>query len=315
VLPTNTSAEATMALAGSTAAPGEVSGTAVPARPGKKAATPRATPAPAAAPAPVATLAGGAIMPALPRASAQRVDPGALLFSAARTKYDSRLLDEARADLQTLLRDHPTSASAPGAWLLSARIDSQQGRPDDAIAGLLRLRSSYRDDSANAEGSVLLGQLLERSKRPDRVALAREVLGDVPQRFAESPWAPRALAQRALLETRERVKATDPSLGTVPAAFETNRLLIERYPASPEAESALWQVAAEYEDRKVYDRAVATLVDMTKRFPQTRYDAWWQLGELYDKRLKDAAAARGAYANVPPSSARYKDAQKRAERR
>ncbi len=140
-------------------------------------------------------------------------------------------------------------------------------------------------------------------------------LGDVPQRFPESPWAPRALAQRALVETRERLKASDSSLGSVPAAFVTNRTLVEKYPASPEAEAAGWQLASVYEDRKAWDRAAAAYAGLATRFPQTRFDAWWRAGEIYEKRLKDDGAARAAYAKVPPTSPKYKDAQKRAQGR
>ena len=214
--------------------------------------------------------------------------------------------------MQALLRDHPSSSAAPGAWLLSARIDADQGRLDEAIAALSELRSRFPDDAANAEGSVRLGQLLERTKRADRITLARQVLADVPRQFPDSPWAVRALAQRALLETRERVKDADPALGSVPAAFLSQRALTERYPSAPEAEFAGWQVAAFYEDRKIYDKAAAVYAELAARFPETRYDAWWRAGELYEKRLHDDAAAKAAYARVPPSSPRYKDAQKRA---
>jgi TolA-binding protein len=315
-LATSDAAQAAIASAAATAVPADVAGAAV-AGTGSRPAAPRPrAPATAVPPAPAKTpLEGGAIVPVLPRASPQRVDPGGLLLTAARTKYEAKLLDQARADVQALLRDHPSSASAPGAWLLSARIDADQGRLDEAVSALFQLRSRFADDVANAEGSVRLGQLLERTRRADRVSLARQVLGDVPRAFPDSPWAPRALAQRALLETRERVKDTDPALGSVPASFLSHRALVERYPSAPEAEFAGWQVAMFLEDRKVYDKAAAAYSDLATRFPGTRYDAWWRAGELYEKRLRDDAAAKAAYARVPPSSPKYKDAQKRAAQR
>jgi outer membrane protein assembly factor BamD (BamD/ComL family) len=312
-LSTNAAAQNAITSAGATAVPGEVSGAVVPSRTPKPSA-PRAAAAPT--PVPAATpLSGAAIVPALPRASPQRVDPGALLLTAARTKYDAKLLDQAQADVQTILREHATSAAVPAAWLLAARIASDQGRSDDAIQALTRLRSQFPDDTGNAEGALLLARMLERTKRPDRVSLAITALGDVPQKFPDSPWAPRALAQRALIETRERVKGGDSVLGSVPAAFLTNRTIVEKYPTSPEAESAGWQVGSLYEDRKKWDRAAAAYSDLATRFPQTRYDAWWKAAEIYDRRLKDAAAARAAYAKVPPSSPKYKDAQKRLQSR
>ena len=312
LIASNDAAQAAISSAATGAVPADVVGVAVPGR-GQRPAAPRAPAAPVTPPPAAATpLEGAAIVPVLPRASPQRVDPGGLMLSAARTKYDSKMLDQARADVQALLRDHPSSAAAPGAWLLAARIDADQGRVDDAIAALSQLRNGFADDPANAEGGVRLGQLLERSKRPDRIPLARQVLADVPRKFPDSPWAPRALAQRALLETRERVKDTDPVLGSVPAAVLSHRSLVEQYPSAPEAEFSWWQLAAFYEDRKIYDKAAAACSELATRFPQTRYDAWWRAAELYDKRLHDDAAAKAAYARVPASSPKYKDAQKRA---
>ena len=312
-LSTNATAQEAITSAAATAVPAEVSGAVVPSRTPKPAA-PRAAAAPT--PAPAATpLSGAAIVPALPRASPQRVDPGALLLTAARTKYDAKLLDQAQSDVQTILREHATSTAAPDAWLLSARIASDQGRSDDAIAALTRLKSQFPDDTGNAEGALLLARLLERTKRPDRVSLAIAALGDVPRTFPDSPWAPRALAQRALIETRERQKGGDSALGSVPAAFLTNRTIVEKYPTSPEAEFAGWQVGSVYEDRKAWDRAASTYADLATRFPQTRYDAWWRAADIYDKRLKNEPAARAAYSKVPPSSPKYKDAQKRLQSR
>jgi hypothetical protein len=194
-----------------------------------------------------------------------------------------------------------------------AKVQSQQGRLDAAIDWASSLRSHYPAAAATAEGSVLLGQWLERSKRPDRIATARTVLGDVPQKFGDTVWAPRALAAKALLETRERVKDTDPAFGSVPAAFLTNRLLAERYASAPEAELAFWQVGDEFEGRKRYDLAAKAFADLGAHFPETRYDAWWRAAELYDKRLKDRPAAQAAYAKVPAASKNYKEAQKRAQ--
>ena len=97
--------------------------------------------------------------------------------------------------------------------------------------------------------------------------------------------------------------------------FDLNRTIVEKYPASPEAEFAGWQVGSVYEDRKAWDRAASTYSDLATRFPQTRYDAWWRAGDIYDKRLKNETAARAAYSKVPSSSPKYKDAQKRLQSR
>ena len=136
----------------------------------------------------------------------------------------------------------------------------------------------------------------------------------IPSRHRFSVWAPRALAAKAALETREKIKAPDPVLGTTAsAALATNRLLIERYRNAPEAQAALWEVGAAYEDARRYDLAAAAFHDLGTRFPQTRYEAWWRAGELYEKRLKDTSAARAAYSKVPASSPNYATAQKRSK--
>ena len=37
----------------------------------------------------------------------------------------------------------------------------------------------------------------------------------------------------------------------------------------------------------------------------------WEAGELYEKRVRDVAKAKDAYARVPQTSRRYRDAQKK----
>ena len=256
--------------------------------------------------------AGNAIVPVVPKESPLKPDPGELLLGAARGKADARLYDQALTDLQTIVHDHATSTAAPGAYLLMAKVQAQQGRSDDAIASATALRAKFPASGSTAEGSVLLGQWIERSRQENRVVVARGILADVPVKFPDSPWAPRALAAKALLETRERVKETDPTFGSVPAQFLTNREIAEKYATSPEAELAFWQVGEEYDSRKRYDLAAKAFADLGTHFPETRYDAWWRAAELYDKRLKDRAAAQAAYAKVPSSSRNFKDAQKRA---
>jgi hypothetical protein len=49
-------------------------------------------------------------------------------------------------------------------------------------------------------------------------------------------------------------------------------------------------------------------------FPNTRFDAWFKAGELYERRLNNREAARAAYLKVPASSSKYRDAQNRSQR-
>jgi hypothetical protein len=53
---------------------------------------------------------------------------------------------------------------------------------------------------------------------------------------------------------------------------------------------------------------------LAERAPQSDKDAAWRAGELYEKKVKDPAKARDAYAKVPPNSPRYKDAQKKLQK-
>jgi hypothetical protein len=57
------------------------------------------------------------------------------------------------------------------------------------------------------------------------------------------------------------------------------------------------------------------LTELATRFPNNPHDAWWRLGELYERQLRDPDRARAAYAQVPSTSSRYRDAQRRANRK
>ena len=71
------------------------------------------------------------------------------------------------------------------------------------------------------------------------------------------------------------------------------------------------KLAQLYIQMKRYDLAAATLEKLAERDPENRYDAWFAAAEVADRRLKDAARARSAYARVPHSSIHFADAQKR----
>jgi TolA-binding protein len=234
------------------------------------------------------------------------------MLEVARAKYDTRLYDQALADLRTITATHRASAATPAAYLLMGQIHEQQSRPDDAMAAYVELRSRHPRTDAAAQGTFRLAQLTVRTKRPDRVKSARDLFGAVSIEHPSSVWAPRALAAKAALEAREKIKEHDDVLGAnVSAAVATNRMLAERYPTAAQTELALWQLGEAYDDRKRYDLAAAAFEALATRFPLTRYDAWWRAAEVYDKRLKNKDAARGAYSRVPSRSPNYSDAQRR----
>ncbi len=114
---------------------------------------------------------------------------------------------------------------------------------------------------------------------------------------------------------KKRIKQSDPVLkATAPASLATYRTLSETFPKAPASEEALWKVAEMYEDAKRYDLAAQALTDLGTRFPSTRYDAWFRAGEILERKVKDKARAKAAYANVPSSSPNYREAQDKARK-
>jgi outer membrane protein assembly factor BamD (BamD/ComL family) len=233
----------------------------------------------------------------------------------ARAKFDAGLLDQALVDLKGIAARTPPSPNAPAALLLVGAIYDRQNHPDDAQAAYVELRTKYATSPAAAEGTFAMADLVLRSKRGDREQAARDLFAEIPQSAPDSPFAPRALARKAALEERAKLRVVDPQLNTsVPAALVSYRTLVEKYPKADAAEASLAKLADMYEDLKRYDLAAKSLDDLTERFPNTRTDAAWRAAELYDKKIKDPNAAKSAYARVPTTSSHYKDAQKRAQR-
>ena len=62
---------------------------------------------------------------------------------------------------------------------------------------------------------------------------------------------------------------------------------------------------------KRYDLQAQALTGLGSYFPKTRHDAWWEAGEIFERRLRDVAKAKDAYSRVPSTSRRYRDAQKK----
>jgi hypothetical protein len=69
-----------------------------------------------------------------------------------------------------------------------------------------------------------------------------------------------------------------------------------------------------YDDLKRFDEAARVFTELAERYPETEYEAWFRAAEVYERRLKEVARAQHAYARVPPTSPRFKDAQKRLRR-
>ncbi len=275
----------------------------------KAAAAKTAAAAAAAAPPPPAAPAAPAPPPPTPE-----IDPVQEAVAVANGQIEAKQYDQALAGLQGALGQKPGSPRAPYANLLVARIYDRQRRAEAAMAAYIAVKNRYPRDPATAEALFRLAELVQDTKQPDRLQVARGYLDSVVNDFGNSPFAPRALQWRAAIEDRQNLKTNDAAIGKpVPASLVTLRQLAERYPTSQPAEEALWKLSSQYQDLKRFDLAVAALTDLGTRFPRTRYDAWWEAGELYEKRLKDDTNAKQAYSKVPSTSRRYRDAQRKVQ--
>jgi serine/threonine protein kinase len=233
----------------------------------------------------------------------------------ARTKVELKLYDQAVTTLRDLLARHDDSAVALEAYFLMASIQETQTKTEDAMATYLEIADRYRGNARAPEALFGLAQATLRSSREGKESEARKILGDLARRYAKSPWAVSALMAKGELEERQRLYQHDDVLAvSVPSALVTYRRVVARYGESAETESALWKLGQMYEDLRRFDQAAQAFTDLAERYQATNYDAWFRAAEVYDRRLKEAAKARDAYLRVPPSSPRFKDAQKRLQR-
>jgi tRNA A-37 threonylcarbamoyl transferase component Bud32/TolA-binding protein len=281
-------------------------------------------PAPTPAPAPAAG-AKPAPKPAAPPAAAPAAvvtpaledarkgdDPAAALFKTAQAKVDAQLLDQALDDLKKAVASYASSATAPAAQLLIGQIYERQNRPDDAQAAYVELRSQYGNTAAAADATYQLAELVAKGKRGDRDAAARALYGEVFERFPKSARAPLALNRKAALEDKAKLRVVDTELqASVPASLVTYRSLVRTYPSSPVAEPAYEALSERYKDVRQFTLAAEALEQLASHFPANRREAAWRAGEIYEDRVKDQARARAAYAQVPSTSSRYRDAQKK----
>jgi TolA-binding protein len=138
----------------------------------------------------------------------------------ARAKFDAKLFDQALVDAKAVIAQAPSSPSVAEAQLLIGNIHEMQGRPEDAMAAYVELRTKHPSSTAAAQGTYLLAELVLRSRRNDRDATALGLLSEVADGHAGSLWAVRALARKAALEERSNRRVRDERLGaSVPAAL------------------------------------------------------------------------------------------------
>jgi serine/threonine protein kinase/TolA-binding protein len=287
------------------------------ARPGSPpgATNPAGPPAPGGAavkPAPVKPAPNATV--AAPASRTPRTDPAAAeRLVIARDKLKRNLLEPTLVDLRMIVVDFPGSTEAAEASLMSADILEKLQRYDEAMAAHVEFNRRFPSDPRIAASKLRQAEILLQTRRPNRELEARDVLAEVIQGYPRTPEALTALQTKIRIERDRRgLKAQDPLLGMeVPASVPTMRTLTEQFPDSPYAGVMLNQLASAYIGLNQFEHAAKALSDLATRFGSPTSDAWFRLGELYERRLKDPARARDAYSRVPEGSPRYRDAQRK----
>jgi tetratricopeptide (TPR) repeat protein/predicted Ser/Thr protein kinase len=268
------------------------------------AATPKAAETQPATAAPAVRGAAPAAAAAAPAGAAGTRD-----LDVAKSKLDAHLYDQAISDLQSIVERYRGTPVAAQSYSVMGSAYQRMNKIDDAMGAYVELRTRFPKSDLAAEASYDLAQLTLRSDHKNREDEALKLYGETADTYKDSDWAAKSLAAKADLEERRNIKEQDPTLGNVPAALLTYRTLAQRYPKS--AETALWKLGNMYEDIKQYDLSAQALTTLATNFPKNKFDAWYKLGDLYEHRLKDRDRAAAAYAQVPSTSPRYKDAQKK----
>ena len=237
-------------------------------------------------------------------------------FEVARAKLTSNLVDQGVADLRALISEFPGSAVAANASYLVAETFTRLGRADDAMAAHVEFANRFAGDPRLADSQFALGELTLKSRQPTRDETARDIFGRAALAAPGTPVALRALQSKIGIEDRRRLKTRESATGReVPASLATLRALADQFPSSPHGMLALYRMGAGYADADQWELAARSWTDLATRFPDNPNDAWWLLGELYERRLRDDERARAAFAQVPSTSKRYQDAQRKLARR
>ncbi len=247
-----------------------------------------------------------------PKPAKPGVDPAVADLEVARGKFDAKLFDQALAEAQALVAKYPASPVAIDGYYLIAKSQVSLQRGKEALGTYVEIQSRFKSDPRAAEAAFQQAKQVQAADSKKTTEEAKKLYADCAANYPTSPWSARALSAKADIEREQRATVRDAALGaTVPAALATYRDLTGRFPAEPAAEKAWWELGQMYEDLKRWDLAAKAYEELGLHFPKTRFDAWFQAAEIYDRRLKDAAKAKSTYAMVPTTSPRYKEAQKK----
>jgi serine/threonine protein kinase/outer membrane protein assembly factor BamD (BamD/ComL family) len=233
-------------------------------------------------------------------------------LKVALDKLEAGLYDPAIGDFEEFLDDFPNSSLVPVAYLAIAESHVGAGRVEEALASFVEVQSRFPNARQSAQAGYRQGELLMLSDRSNREQAAREIFTETATKFPNSSWAPKALMAKASIELSEKMEANDPVVGgRVPTALMTYRTVTELYGRTAVAEKAFERLAKLYDDEKRFDLAAAAWTQLGTNFPNNNAEAWWEAGQLFDKKLDDDERAIRAYTNVPQSSKHHDAAQKR----
>ena len=237
-------------------------------------------------------------------------------LDVAKAKLANNLNDQALADLRQIIIEYPNTAPAAEAAFLAADVHEKTGRPDDAMAAFVEFEQRFARDRRAVESKLRRAQILARRPNPQAQMQARELWGEVARDHAGTAHAQIALQQKLRMETeRKNLREMDPVMNIqVPAVIPTLRMIIEQFPDSPQSMAARNRLALMLEDLDRWAETAQVLEDLGARAGGNPAEVWFRLGEIYERRLKDPAKAKAAYAKVPAGSPRYNEAQRRLKR-
>ncbi len=241
------------------------------------------------------------------------VDPAVADIEVARGKLDAKLHDQALVDARAVIEKYPNSPAIIDAYYLVGEVQEKLQRPKDALGTYIEIQSRFRGNPRAAQAAFLQARMVAAEDTKKSAEEARKLYAACAIDYPTSPWSARALAAKAEIEKGQRLNVRDAGLNaTVPAALLTYRELTEKFGGDAVAEKAWWELGQMYADLKRWDLAARAFEELGLRFPKTRYDAWFEAAQIYERRLKDAAKAKSAYAMVPESSPNAKEAKKKA---
>jgi tetratricopeptide (TPR) repeat protein len=185
------------------------------------------------------------------------------------------------------------------------------------MAAYVEVESRFKGDARAADAKLRRAGLLARSRQPRAELQSRDLLNEVARDFPGTPQANAALQTKLKIETDRRdLREIDPVLKVeVPAVMVTLRTFIEQFPTSPQTMPVLNRLATMLSSMNRHAEAAEALEQLGERFEGNPMNVWFRLGEIYERRLNNAAKAKEAYAKVPQNSPSYNEAQKRLNRK